>query len=127
MLLGDVRWLHSFDKKRRIRRILKIRRGRERERGRSIHGEISQDTVLWRIERASSGQRRLRGEKGRNICEVEVHREQRREQERFRKKGELVLDFFKNSCDCEKLFLTRKYDVLREFRYLYFNLSLNIV
>lgn len=71
----------------------------------------------------------MRGEKGRNICagEVEVHREQRREQERFRKKGELVLDFFKNSCDCEKLFLTRKYDVLREFRYLYFNLSLNIV
>lgn len=33
MLLGDVRWLHSFDKKRRIRRILKIRRGREREKG----------------------------------------------------------------------------------------------
>lgn len=51
------------------------------------------------------GATRLRGEKRRNICEVKVHREQRRD---LGRKKRFVLDFFKNSYDCEKFFLVRK-------------------
>lgn len=53
------------------------------------------------------GATRLRGEKRRNIREVEVDREQRRD---LGRKGNSFLIFFL----CEKLFLAGKYDVLVE-------------
>lgn len=91
-----------------IQRILKIRRERERERGEDQSTKKFPKTRFYEgssEHQVVKGATRLRGEKRRNICEVKVHREQRRD---LGRKKRLVLDFFKSSCDCEKFFLVRK-------------------
>lgn len=89
-------------RRREIQRILKIREERERERKISPWGEISQDTVLRRIERASSGQSsrsyEVKKDESMYAGEVQVRREE------IERKKTRSFDFFKSSCDCEKPF-----------------------
>lgn len=95
-------WLRSLDEKRDSENFKNSWRERERERKISPWGEISQDTVLRRIERASSGQssRSYEVKKDESIYagEVQVRREE------IERKKTRSFDFFKSSCDCEKPF-----------------------